>query len=108
MCDGIGRPGDADGAEHLAQRQGLAGTHAAAREHRPHAAADAQADEEDGQDDGERVDGGAEQEGEEARPDDLGTQRRHAGEADRHEQLLLSKAISGEGLAASLAAGARI
>ena len=49
----------------------------------PEAAADPQADQEHGQDQGEGVHGAAEHQREQAGPDHLGAQRRHPGEGDR-------------------------
>ena len=52
------------------------------RQPRPHAASEADADEEHGQDDREGVGRSTEQQGEEARPDDFGTERAQARQRD--------------------------
>ena len=82
LAEHPGGPGDGGHQQKLAVTQGVARLDGA-QEQRPGAAAEAQTDEEHGQDDGEGVDGSAEQQPENARPDDLGAQRRGAGKGDR-------------------------
>ena len=73
----VGRPGDARRPAAAGSSPGPAAAAAlAARQQRPDAAADAQAHQEHGQDDRERVDRRAEQQREQARPDDLGARGR--------------------------------
>ena len=65
------QPGDRAGQEELAVSQSAAGIGAGFSGHRSDTAADSKSGEKDGEDDGEGVDSSAQQQGEQAGPDDF-------------------------------------
>ena len=80
----VGGPCNRPGKQHLAPADGDARPGDAAHERRRHGAADPQARQEDRQNDGERVDRGAQKQPQQARPNHLGAQRARSRKRDGH------------------------
>ncbi len=83
--DHVGGPRDSESEQKLAPAERQTGAVACpdgAKQHRPRAAADGEADEEDRQDDGENVNRGAQNHRHQARPDHLGAEGGGAGDRD--------------------------